>query len=132
LRSGGAPGADQAFERGARRVGGRVIVYRPGIAEVLPDAFDRAEAFRLAEKFHPNWDACDAYARSCLARNALIVLGPHLDTPAKVLMCWTKDGKVCGGTGHAIRIAEAHGVKVRNLAIEHVRYRVCEWARGGC
>lgn len=104
LRSGGAAGADTAFERGA---GVRKEIYR------AHDATDAA--MRLAEQYHPAWSRCGDYAKCLLARNGFQILGPDLKTPSDFVVCWTSDGKASGGTGQAIRVAEAHGVPVFNL-----------------
>lgn len=104
LRSGGAAGADTAFERGA---GIRKEIYRP--EHVTP------EALALAEKHHPAWHRCSDHAKLLLARNGFQVLGPDLRSPSLFVVCWTKDGKASGGTGQAIRIAEHHGIPVFNL-----------------
>lgn len=108
LRSGGAAGADTAFERGA---GIRKEIYRPEDAS--------SAALSLAERFHPNWSRCSYQAKLLHARNGYQVLGRDLNSPVRGVICWTKDGKASGGTGQAIRIAEYHRIPVFNLrAIE--------------
>lgn len=103
LRSGGAIGADQAFEQGANEK----EIYR---------ASDATEgALRLAARLHPAWDRCSDHARSLLARNTFQVLGPDLLTPSKMVICWTVDGKDTGGTAIAIRLAQENAVPVFNL-----------------
>lgn len=94
LRSGGAPKADRAFETGAD---GHCTIYRP--KHVTQAALD------LAEHYHPNWAACDQYARSLHARNGFIVLGAELNQPVDFIVCWTASGGLTGGTAQALRIA---------------------------
>ena len=101
LRSGGAKGADQAFEKGA---GWKKEIF------LASDVTD--EAIEFTSKYHPNWKACKPYARALHGRNAMIILGKNLDTPVDFVVCWTKDGKDSGGTGQAIRIAWDHKIKV--------------------
>lgn len=96
LRSGGAKGADDAFERGA---GVRKEIF------TAKDAANDKAAMALAEKFHPAWDRCSKFARALHARNGYILLGRDLATPVRFVLCWTKDGKATGGTGQALRIA---------------------------
>lgn len=48
-------------------------------------------------------------------RNAHQVLGLYLDHPVSMVLCWTPEGKGGGGTGQAIRIAEAYGVTVYDM-----------------
>jgi hypothetical protein len=40
---------------------------------------------------------------------------------SRMLISWTENGEIKGGTGQAIRIAKAYGVKVYNLAIPRDR-----------
>ena len=44
-----------------------------------------------------------------------MLLGETLDHPVDAVVCWTREGRVEGGTGMAIRIAEANGIPVFNL-----------------
>lgn len=116
LRSGGAAGADSAFWRGCNGVG---RVYRPEDAT--------AEAIELASQFHPAWDRCSDYVRKLHGRNAMILLGDDLQSPASMVVCWTPEGKDVGGTGLGIRIARDRGIPVRNLADTEVLGRCLEW-----
>lgn len=128
LRSGGAPGADSAFEAGHRRVTTeRLEIYLPwkgfnknpsGLVGVS------VEALQVAAKSHPAWSACSAQAQKLHGRNAYQVLGLSLQDPTDFVLCWTSDGATSrkertrdtGGTGTAIVLAEANGVPVFNLA----------------
>ena len=111
LRSGGAVGADTAFEKGATRKD----------ITIASDA--TPEAMKIAAKYHPMWSACSRYAQKLHGRNAFQVLGRDLKSPSSFLICWTIDGCISnkdrkretGGTGTAISIADAHGVKIFNL-----------------
>lgn len=113
LRSGGAEGADKAFAAGAVKR----EIYRP--EHCTP------EALEMARKFHPKWHLLSTYAQALHGRNAMQVLGPGLDSPSRFLMCWTPDGCTShaarsintGGTGTAISIADAHGIRIWNLAV---------------
>jgi hypothetical protein len=110
LRSGGAIGADQAFERGAGC--GPKEIFRA--ADATPAAID------VTAEFHSAWDACTPHTKQLHGRNAMIVLGRHLDEPAKFCICWTKDGKDSGGTGQAIRIANGFNIRIFNLFFPEV------------
>lgn len=105
LRSGGARGADTAFEEGAGR-----------LKEIFTSRDATPDAILLASQHHPNWGACNDYARKLHGRNAMIVLGRDLKTPIVGLYCWTPGGLIIGGTGLALRIAKAHGILTINLA----------------
>src|SRR5687767_13602035 len=81
LRSGGARGADTAFEKGCDRANGPKEIFRSGDATL--------DAMKHAARFHPNWDACGSYARKLHARNSMIVLGRSLNDPVDMVICWT-------------------------------------------
>jgi hypothetical protein len=108
LRSGGADGADVAFEKGAKMVGGPHVIR--GRTHWQP-------ALDHAAQFHPDWEACDDTARALHARNSMIMLGDQLDLPVAFVVCWTPGGAVIGGTGQALRIAPAYNIPVFNLAV---------------
>jgi hypothetical protein len=111
LRSGGAKGADQAFEKGAKFAN----IYYANDATV--------EAINIAGQYHPAWNKCQEWARKLHGRNAFQILGNDLAAPSKFVLCWTPDGAIShaertiktGGTGTAISIASAYGVPVYNL-----------------
>lgn len=139
-RSGGAGGADLAFERGfsdPRNVdvilpwksflpkgmtredvneflGRERPVHGPGAGVMLQGPYVK-QALDMAEQYHPAWDKCSDGAKTLHSRNMPQVLGMQLDRPADLVVAWTKDGKATGGTGQAIRIAEDIGVPVANL-----------------
>lgn len=104
LRSGGASGADSAFERGATKK----EIFRPNHAT--------SDALLLAEEFHPRWDELNDYVKRLHARNCQIILGEYLDTPVNFVICWTKNGEIIGGTGQAIRLCNHYNIPVFNIA----------------
>ena len=140
LRSGGAVGADQAFERGCDTACGYTslkefynnplkTVYVPwtgfngygygdnnGSSIVAVNGADISSAMKLAEEMHPNWAACSQGVRKLHARNMMQILGTDLDDPVALVVCWTKDGRGGGGTGQALRLAESRGIPVIDLA----------------
>lgn len=134
LRSGHAPSADQAFEAGAGRAAECYLPWAsfekavPIQAAFIMDRPSEA-AFRLAERFHPSWATLTQGARALHARNCHQVLGPALNDPASFVICWTRGGEPTGGTGQALRIAEAHGVECFNLWRDAHRERVCSLIR---
>lgn len=130
LRSGGAEGADAAFEQGAKAVGAPTQVFRPNHANPMTPS--GAWAHQIAQKYHPAWFALRSpYVRSLMARNTFQILGFGPSEPLSAfVLCWTPDGaenttsRRTGGTGQAIRIAIAHNIPVLNLynpfALEHL------------
>jgi hypothetical protein len=111
LRSGGADGADTAFECRTNR------------KEIFVAAHCTKESMAIAAQFHPAWNRCKLFARKLHGRNSFQVLGADLKTPSKFVICWTQDGAIShsersirtGGTGTAISIASHYGVPVFNL-----------------
>lgn len=130
LHSGGARGADTAYASGAPDARTLHLPW-PGYEGhagddchvPAGDVFHRCIA--LASDHHPAWQRCSRGARSLHARNVSILLGPDLATPVNAVVCWTRDGKVLGGTGMGIRIARHFGIPVLNLGTLHPR-TVCE------
>jgi len=125
LRSGGAQGADSAFESGAGSL--KQIYY-------AKDA--NAEAMAIAQRFHPAWDRLSTFAKKLHGRNAFQVLGMNLSIPSDGLLCWTPDqcsshshrSIRTGGTGTAISIAEAYGVPISNLSVPSELFKWRAWA----
>ncbi len=125
LRSGHAPGADQAFERGAQ---GDADIFLPwptfeDAIAVAGRAYPQPApaAYQLASQHHPSWSGLGRGARALHARNCHQVLGWTLAQPARFAICWTPDGSLdghgrdSGGTGQALRLCAAHNVPVFNL-----------------
>lgn len=128
LRSGHAPGADRAFERGA---GEQAEIFLPwqgfgGESPIhgVPYVGVDGQALEMAERFHPSWATLSEGGRKLHARNCYQILGRHLNNPSALVVCWTPDGSLdgtgrnTGGTGQALRIAKAFGVHVHNLRNE--------------
>jgi len=128
MRSGGAKGADTAFETGARAAGGSVEIYLPWngfndrkvngrdvIAHVTDKHLD------LAKSYHPAWERLGRGPRNLMGRNASQMLGKDLDAPSALVVCWTKNGEVVGGTGQSLRMAMDKGVPVLNLGDPRLR-----------
>jgi hypothetical protein len=119
LRTGGAEGADTAWEEGARHAAGRVELFLPwpGFRGRAADMDEPAPAaYEIAARFHPAWRHLGPGVRRLHARNTHQVLGAALDHPADMLICWTPRGAGGGGTGQAIRVARGYGVPVFDLA----------------
>lgn len=124
LRSGGAGGADQAFETLVPDSLKEIYLPWRGFNGSASHLYQIApKAFEIAAEYHPGWKHLKFPARKLMARNVHQVLGQNLDTPSKFLICWTPDGcesraertRNTGGTGQAIAIASDHGIPVFNL-----------------
>jgi hypothetical protein len=111
LRSGGAKGADLAFEAGHDSA---VLDGATGTKEIFKAADATPEALELAAEYHPAWERCSPYARKLHARNGFIVLGERLNDPVDFVVCYTEGGKLKGGTAQALRIAGDNGIPILN------------------
>lgn len=134
LRTGGAPGADTAFELGAVSVpnGPQPEVYLPwrGFNNRTSQFYNvSTQALALAEKYHPAWERLAQGPRKLMGRNCYQVLGASLDNPSDFILCWTKDGKASGGTGQAIRIAQDYQIPVFNMKNPNVFEEVRSFLR---
>ena len=131
LSSGGADGADGAFAAGAP-AGQRTVWlpwrgyngHRGPDCRVLSTAA-MAACIEITAPLHPAWERCSPAVRKLHARNAAVLLGETLDRPVDAVVCFTSEGRVEGGTGMGIRIAEARGIPVLNLGSMTPR-AVCE------
>lgn len=118
LRSGGAAGADEAFETGCISVDGLKEIFLPwkGFRQNSSGFYGSTlEARRIAREFHPNWAGLGCRGRDFHARNVYQILGPSLDRPADFVLCWTPEGKVVGGTGQALRMAAHFQIPIVNF-----------------
>ena len=74
------------------------------------------EAEKITARYYPRpWKEVKPGVRLLHARNVHIILGPKCDKPADLVLCYTVDGGVSGGTGQGIRIAEGFGIPVLNV-----------------
>lgn len=119
LRSGGAKGADYAFELGCDRVRGGREIFVPwdGFENRRMEYGIPDKAFELAGLVHPAWEKLSEGARKLHARNCMQVLGPNLDDPSRMVICWTDGGKMVGGTRTALKLAEDRKIPIHNLAV---------------
>jgi hypothetical protein len=119
LRSGLAIGADQAFGRGCEKNYGNKEIY------TVKDA--GPEARIMAMRYHPAWGYCKPFVKDLHGRNMLIILGEDLRTPVNLVICWTPEGRITGGTGQALRCAIDHKIKIYNLANKEETEELAAW-----
>ena len=137
LRSGGADGADSAFEAGCDSVQGSKKIYIPwdgfngrhqdGQSVLTLDQGDRAGAMNLVKEVHPAYDMLSRGALALHARNTYQVLGLYLDTPSHFLLCYApvdKYGVPKGGTRTTLMLAQMFNVPSFNLYIDEHLNRV--------
>lgn len=124
LRSGGAAGADTAFELGA---GSRKEIFLPfqGFNENESELFTPpAKAYDLAAEYHPTFKQLKPKVKAFHARNMQQIFGENLDCAVQFVVCWTPDGcehddertEHTGGTGQAISAASLNNIPVYNIA----------------
>lgn len=121
LRSGGAVGADKAFESGASSK--KEIFYAN---DIKSDEHSQM-ALYLAKNIHPNWDACHPYAKRLHARNVFQILGRNLDSPVDFVLCWTEEAKKIGGTRTAIILAERNNIPIFNMGDKLWKAKFINW-----
>lgn len=122
--SGGAGGADSAFEKGAvvnrqiflpwdgfngRNVDNLTKLHGKGSYLVPP--FNE----EMVRKYHPKPGALSGAGWKFMSRNSYQVLGKDLKTPVEFVLCWTKGGELNGGTAQALRIAIDHRIPIFNF-----------------
>lgn len=140
LRSGGAAGADSAFESGVSNPE-NMEVYLPssyfnGRSSSREGYIDATKlegfpkALKTVDLFHPAPGRLSDFPRKLMARNAMQVLGASLEEPSQFVIAWTVGGKVAGGTGQALRIARHHDIPVLNLGDPAMEVAVRGWVEG--
>lgn len=118
LRSGGAEGADKAFEQGVDVVSGPKEIFLPwkGFNNNPSQYYTVTEdAIEYASKFHPYWHNLNRPQKLLMARNCYQVLGTNLSQPVQFIICYTPNGKGTGGTGQALRIAKHINIPILDL-----------------
>lgn len=119
LNSGGAGGADSAFEFGAGDLKQIFLPYDGFNGRRVDDVHffmpDNPAAKKIAAKYHPNWNRCGFAAKRFHTRNSYQVLGMDLKTPVDFVICYTEGGLLKGGTAQAMRIAKDHDIPIFNL-----------------
>ena len=128
LRSGGADGADEAFEK-AHTGSQEIFLPWQGFNnrdsryyKIPPKAFD------IAASIHPAWDKMsprdgrEYSPAQCLhARNVQQIMGSHLNSPTLFVVFYAKEelGKVQGGTATAVNLARSLNIPTFNIQNEN-------------
>lgn len=138
LWSGGAEGADEAFDHQVTRA--EIFLPWPGFSEtgqrmsllpVGPNVIvhDRptVRAARIAAQYHLGWGDLSRAVQRLMARNVHQILGADCMSPCSMVVTWTPDGSTgittarTGGTGQALRIAHDRKIPIFNLQREDHR-----------
>jgi len=119
LRSGGAIGADSMF--GKYAINPEIYLpwdnYNNNDSQLHNELSNTVieESYKIAQNFHPNWNVLTDGGKKLMARNTFQILGKDLNTLSEFVICWTKDGKMKGGTSQALRIAKHYDIPIFNL-----------------
>lgn len=105
LRSGGASGADKAFEDGVRS---------EHMKEIYRATDCQNWARMLASEYNPAFWTLKPYVQNLIGRNMQIILGKDGDSPVQFVLCWAKS-ETSGGTSYGIKCALDNGIEVYNL-----------------
>ena len=117
LRSGGADGADNAFEICSTKK----KIYLPWedfndkTGFVLSKS-DHEKASMIAKRYVSHYDMLSYGAKKLHNRNVCQILDIKFDEPTDFVVCWTKDAKLIGGTATALKLAMEFSIPIFNLA----------------
>ena len=105
LHSGGAKGADSAFEQGCDKAWGSKRIFLPykgfhGSTSELYNIDD--DAIIMAQYYHPQGRGMSDYVMKMMARNCYQMLDANLQSPVDFMICWTEGGKITGGYRTAV------------------------------
>lgn len=121
LRSGGADGADKAFETGCDKMLGPKEIYLPwknfngSTSNLYLDNLPNSkQAEDIAKIFHTHLYNCSDAVKKLMTRNTFQVLGPDLneETYSDFIICYTEKGLAGGETGQALRIAADKNIAI--------------------
>jgi hypothetical protein len=125
LRSGGADGADSAFEQGCDKANGPKEIYIPwtGYNKNQSQLTKPTQAaLEIAERFHEGWRMCRSPVRLLFGRNCHIILGQELNNPVSCIICYTPKGRGIkptskGGTSHSIRVGLHYNIPIFDIGL---------------
>jgi|SRR5579859_964639 len=123
LRSGGARGADSAFERGCKRANGRREIF---LGELSPEQrvkIHTSSAYKVLLAVNPYLPHITRSQQVLIERDVLQILGADLATPVQRVVCWTPNGVAEGGTRYALAVAYDNDIQVDNLALPRVQQK---------
>ncbi len=131
LRSGGANGADSAFEKGCKSVninngfGGNRNIFLPWENfnnNKSKRFYISQEEYELGKKYYEmsnkSWKNINIAFKKLMSRNIYQVLGTKPISnpkPSDFIICWTKNGEIVGGTSQALRVAKDFNIKIYNF-----------------
>ncbi|MCK9429366.1 MAG: hypothetical protein M0R17_05140 [Candidatus Omnitrophica bacterium] len=124
LRSGGASGADMAFELGCATIKGPKQIFFPWRKFNGRDSYEcnnmclsdkllnikSATAYAIKvwslRNMPVSWNSLKDTTKLMMIRNSFQIMGPLMNSPTDLVICYTPDGQASGGTGQAIAMAD--------------------------
>ena len=113
LRSGGAKGADSAFEEGSMK--SEIFLPWPNFNNKEGIICLHPKAIYLAKQFHPRYASLSDGAKKLMIRNSHQIFGKDMNSPSDFVICWTPSGNGSGGTGQALRIAKYYNIPIFDI-----------------
>lgn len=130
-RCGGMDGIEDAVEKAVKKVEVH-LPWRGFNEKESRFTYNSERALAVAKMFHPTFDTMKKSIQAFLAKNARIIMGDRMNSPALFLLCWSEDGvetfskktSRTGYAGHPIAIASALGIPVFNLGNPEAEQRL--------
>lgn len=128
LRSGGALGADSAFENGCDSVNGKKQIWNPRKELVVEHDWAIKEASEICLEFPLN--NMRPFIRNLIVRNMYQILGEHGNELSSFVVCYTPTldptDSEAGGTRYACRLAKKYAIPIYNLRNERHLQKICD------
>ena len=130
-RTGGMNGPDEVFESASKNIE-LVLPWQGFNDKQAKNYFNTKQSMDIARMFHPTFDGLKPAIQAFLAKNARMVLGKDLKSPAMFVICWSEDGAETsrektaktGNVGHVIAIANAMRIPVFNFGKHDAEQRL--------
>lgn len=128
IRSGGAVGADTYFENGiSSELYKEIFVVNRDTNHpnyfVLDELVNNHIAYDMVKLFHPVANKLPDFVFKLMARNSYQLLGLPLTDPkfySKLVLCYTPNAKMVGGTSQTLRIANHYNIPIINLGDNNI------------
>ena len=127
LRSGGARGADKAFEKGCTIENGSKQIWNPRSEEIDFHGWAVDKAREVCWEYP--LDRMKPFTKSLIVRNMYQIFGddPNELKPVKFVVFYCNgdplmQGKISGGTRYAVRAAHLQNIPIFNLRVHQVHF----------
>lgn len=135
IREGCEGPVELAADEAATQKRERILAWRDFAEKESKLTWNSERANYVAKLFHPTYDAMKKGIQHILGKNARLILGDKMNSPARLLLTWSEDGiehsrgrtSRTGLVGHTIAIATAAGVPIYNLGNSTAEQRLREY-----